>query len=244
MIKYSIFGTSGKMVQALLSVSNKITNAKFISAIGREINSQDLQNLDFIVDFSTPQGSLNLLKATQNLNILVVSGTTGFTKSEFEEFQNLSNNVKVLYSTNFSLGLLKITEALKNLSLALKDYDVEILEKHHNLKKDAPSGTAISLGEVIAEAKGLNFEDIKSMDRNHKRKQDEIGYACMRQGSIFGFHEVCFASEDERIWIGHEAFNKNIFARGAIDAGIEASMQFKNLKSGFFSLKDLKSNIK
>ena len=243
MINYSIFGKNGKMVQALLSCSQEFDNAQFVGLVDRTVSKQDLQNLDFIIDFSSPQGSLNLLKAAQNLNILIVSGTTGFSADEFEEFKKLSNNVKVLYSSNFSLGIFKIAEALKNLSVAFKDYDVEILEKHHNLKKDAPSGTALSLGEVVSHSKGLNFDEVISLDRNHKRKKNEIGYACMRQGSIFGFHEVCFASEDERIWIGHEAFNKKIFAKGAISSGIKGSIKFKNLKSGFFTLESLKCNI-
>ena len=239
MMKFGIFGTTGKMGKALISCLGSFKNAECNTFLDRGSTKEQIKDLDFIVDFSSPQGSINLLKMAGGLNTLVVCGTTGFTESEFNEFKDLSLNAKVLYSSNFSLGVKKVADILKILALTLKDYDVEIIEKHHNLKKDAPSGTALSLGRVVAEAKGLNFEKVKSLDRNHKREKDEIGFASIRQGSIFGFHEVSFASSDERIWIGHEAFNKNIFAKGAIEVGIKASEEFRDIKSGFFTLNDL-----
>lgn len=244
MMKYGIFGSSGKMSKCLIECSNNFTNAKFEKIINRNFTLDDIKNLSFIIDFSSPIGSLNLLKKLQNVNnIFVVCGTTGFTKEEFLEYKELSKNVKVLYSANFSLGVEKICKAVKMLAECFKEYDVEILEKHHKLKKDAPSGTALKLGTIVADAKKLDFNTVKSFDRNHKREENEIGFACIRQGSIFGFHEVSFASSDERVWIGHEAFNKNIFANGAIEAGIKASEILKHKKVGLFTLEDLNGNI-
>jgi 4-hydroxy-tetrahydrodipicolinate reductase len=239
MIKFGILGVNGKMGQAVLNCANNYDEVNSPQSLKRNFTREDLKGLDFVVDFSSPSGSLTLLEKAKDLSLLVVCGTTGFTQDEFSRFKVLSQNVKVLYSANFSLGIYKITKAIQDLSRALTEYDVEILEKHHRYKKDAPSGTALMLGREVAKARELDFDNVKSVDRNKERKKNEIGFSSIRQGFLNGFHEVCFASSDERIWIGHEAFNKSIFAKGAIEAGIKGVNKFKNLNGGFFELKDV-----
>jgi 4-hydroxy-tetrahydrodipicolinate reductase len=243
-MKYGIFGSSGKMSKCLLECSKNFKQVQCVKVINRDFKLEEVQDLDCIIDFSTPLSSINLLKNLFGLkNIFVVCGTTGFTKEEFLEYNNLTSGTKVLYSANFSLGVFKVSKALKDLTIAFKEYDVEILEKHHNLKKDAPSGTALKFGKIVADAKNIDFDQVKTFDRNHKREKDEIGFCSIRQGSIFGFHEVSFASNDERIWIGHEAFNKNIFANGAIESAIKANKVLKHEQYGLFTLEDLESNV-
>jgi 4-hydroxy-tetrahydrodipicolinate reductase len=239
MIRYGIFASKGKMGQALKLASESFKNAEASRFFDRSFTKQQVKGLDFIIDFSSPKGSLSLLKEMQGEKALIICGTTGFSKEEFEEIKKLANGVKVLYSANFSLGIRAIAKVLRELASVLREYDVEILEKHHNLKKDIPSGTALLLGKEVAIGKNQDFETVKAVNRNGGREKDEIGFACMRQGSIFGFHEVSFANNDERIWVGHEAFNKVIFAKGAISAGLKAVERFQFLKHGFFELEDL-----
>jgi 4-hydroxy-tetrahydrodipicolinate reductase len=237
MLKYGIFGFKGKMGVALQNVAKEFKDAKLEVLLERDFAQDDVKKLDFIIDFSSPAGSLNLLKKLQGQNLLIVCGTTGFTEAEFNEYKNLARVVKVLYSANFSFGIMEIKKVLSSLAKSFSSYDVEIFEKHHRLKKDAPSGTALMLGAEVAKVKGQNFQEVKSVERNKLRKEGEIGFACLRQGSVFGFHEVSFANEDERIWLGHEAFNKNIFAKGAIFYGTKGCVQIK--ENGFFTLEDL-----
>lgn len=250
MLKYGIFGANGKMGKKLQEVSRKFVNdAKpvkfFVSNNPTENESlfsfEEAKNLDFIIDFSHPNATINLLKTLKGSPTLVVCGTTGFSETQFQELQNLSKNVKILYSANFSIGVNKVFELIKKISLALQEYEVEILEKHHSQKKDAPSGTAIEMGKIIAESRKLDFEKVKSFDRNHLRNQNEIGFASVRQGKINGFHEVSFVNENEKIWVGHEAFNKNIFAEGAIEIAIKACKKLADEKYGLFSINEIEN---
>ena len=250
MLKYGIFGAGGKMGEKLVEASSKFAdNAKLIHCFTEQqqllaqgglfckFSTKLGEGLDVIIDFSTPHATLKLASDLQNTKVIIVCGTTGFSANEMEELKKLASGVKILYSPNFSLGVNKFFKAVKILAKMLEGYDVEILEKHHKNKLDAPSGTALELGKIIAKEQGLEFEKVKSFERNQKRVKNEIGFASIRQGLIAGFHEVSFANEDERIW--HEAFNKNIFAEGAISAAIMAFSKLKNKKNGLFSLEEI-----
>lgn len=253
MLKYGIYGANGKMGEILIKVSEEFSqvarleklfvSAKFLHNNPNDkytlFSNEEAKNLDFIIDFSSPEASLSLAKKLSGTGILIICGTTGFSAQEFSELKKISENVKILYSANFSLGVNKFFNAVKNLAAVLKDYEVEILEKHHSKKKDSPSGTALEIGKIIAKERGVEFEEVKSIDRNHLRKEGEIGVASIRQGKISGYHEVSFANENDRIWIGHEAFSKNIFAEGATEIGIKAFAKLKQKKSGFFAIEDI-----
>jgi 4-hydroxy-tetrahydrodipicolinate reductase len=238
MKRFGIFGHSGKMGQALISCYQNFINLEY-KVLKRDFKIEETLDLDFIIDFTTPDASLNLVRTLKETKAFIVCGTTGFSKNEMQEMQEFSKKIRILYSANFSIAIFKILKILKELSVEFNNFDAEILEKHHSLKKDAPSGTALLFGKTIAESRGLNFEDVKTIERNNRRKNGEIGFASVRQGLIAGFHEVSFASNDERIWIGHEAFNKNIFANGAIQAGLIVSEKFQNRTHGFFTLEDI-----
>lgn len=248
MLKYGVFGANGKMGQAVIKNSQyfkaelvkEFVSSKDKATSGRAcvLSPQEAKGLDFIVDFSTPSASLELARLLQGSEVFIICGTTGFLESEMEDLKKMSSGVKILYSANFSMAVNKVFEVIKNLAGAFKDYEVEILEKHHSLKKDAPSGTALTMGKIVADARGENFEKVKSIKRDGLRKQSDIGFACIRQGMLNGFHEVSFANKDERIFIGHEAFNKDIFAKGAIEAGIKACEKIKK-PNGFFEISDI-----
>lgn len=252
MLKYGIFGAGGKMGCKLVEASAKFINdAKLINCFTGQkellekgglfckFSLKLAEELDVVIDFSTPQATLKLATELQNTKVIIVCGTTGFSPKEMEELKKLALGVKILYSPNFSLGVNKFFKAVKILAKMLEGYDVEILEKHHKNKQDAPSGTALELGKIIAIEQGLEFEKVKTIERNHKRAKNEIGFASIRQGLIAGFHEVSFANEDERIWLGHEAFNKNIFAEGAISSAILACTKLKNSQNKLFTLEEI-----
>lgn len=256
MLKFGVLGANGKMGAKILEVSSKFksdadlvalfASDRFLSEkpnIGyTKFTRPNAEVLDFLIDFSNPKGTLMAAKELQGTGTLIVSGVTGFTDDETKSLKTLSKNVKILHSANFSFGVNMLFEAVKNLASPFKEYDAEILEKHHALKKDAPSGTALELGKIIAKEQNTHFDDVKSLKRDSIRKKGEIGFSSIRQGAIFGFHEVSFGNENERIWVGHESYNKNIFAEGAISAGISACIKLKGVKSGFFTMNDIGVN--
>jgi 4-hydroxy-tetrahydrodipicolinate reductase len=256
-LKLGIVGANGKMGEYLIKSCPKFKDSldlktlfvsrNFVSS-GKSLNTDifttsDLEkakDLNIIIDFSNPETTLQLGNILNgNTESFIVSGVTGFSESQMQTLKNLSKGVRILHSANFSFGIKAIKEAVFNLSSVLKNYDVEILEKHHSLKKDAPSGTALMLGETVASARNQDFTKVKKINREGVRKVEDIGFACVRQGKIAGFHEVSLANENERIWIGHEAFSKNIFAEGALNASILAYNKFKKIQNGFFTLNDI-----
>lgn len=235
MLSCAVFGSEGKMGKIIIKELEKYKDKiKLVEGFTRlnKPSKQNTKGIDFIIDFSTPSASIALARIMENTGILIICGTTGFTESEMDELK--SSKSKIVYSSNFSPTIRKIVEVLKDFASYYKDYEIEILERHHSLKKDAPSGTAIMMGAEMARARGQDFEKVKSIERNHKRKPGEIGFASLRQGNLSGLHEVFLTSSDEKIWIGHEAFNKNIFAVGAIEAGLKQYYALKDKKQGFF----------
>lgn len=221
MLTCGICGSEGKMgkviAQELATFHNE---AKLIQGFTRNnpATLESIKNLNFIIDFSTPKASLELAKLAENTQALIICGTTGFTKNEMDTLKQTKS--KLIYSANFSPSIKKICSILKDLAVLYSNYEVEILERHHSLKKDAPSGTALLMGEVIAKATGKNLEAIR--------------FASLRQGNLAGLHEVFFTSKEEQIVIRHEAFNKNLFALGAIQTALKQFSQNNlELSSGF-----------
>lgn len=226
MLRCAIFGSEGKMGKAILKeLSSYQQKLNLVECFTRQSppNETNTKNVDFIIDFSSPSASLKLASQLENTGILIVCGTTGFTKEEMIQLK--STKSKILYSANFSPSIKNIIQTLQQLAIFYKDYEVEILERHHSLKKDAPSGTAILMGQAIAKARSMPFENIK--------------FASLRQGNLCGLHEVFFTSKEDQITIKHEAFNKNIFAIGAIEAGMDYFYKLKNTSHGFFNFIDI-----
>ena len=176
-----------------------------------------------VIDFSTPKTTLNILPMISKYNLALVIGTTGFTSEERDIIASYSSKIPILLSSNMSRGITALLRFLPNLVKYLgEEYDSEIVEIHHKHKKDAPSGTALSLVQNICTAKGWN-EDVLCYHREGiigERPKDEIGMQTLRGGGATGTHSIFFFGEDEQIEITHTAYSRKSFARGAIQAAL------------------------
>ena len=191
---------------------------------------------DVVIDFTTPESTLqNVLIASQQ-NTPIVIGTTGLGKKIMDEIKNHSNKIPILQSSNMSFGINLLFHLVEQAATALKDvdYDIEISETHHKHKIDAPSGTALSLGEFAAKGRKEKFDNIKEFDRtkvSSERKIGNIGFAVTRGGEIPGEHTISFIGNSDRIDILHKTYDRSIFVNGAIEAAIFISDKSKGLYS-------------
>jgi 4-hydroxy-tetrahydrodipicolinate reductase len=185
-------------------------------------NANSLEAGDVLIDFTRPEGTLAYLRSCVNQGAGIVIGTTGFDALGKAEIANAAKRIPIVMSPNFSVGVNTVFRLLELAAKSLHSgYDVEILEMHHRMKVDAPSGTAIKLGEVIAQAQGTKLEDRASYSRvghTGERKVGEIGFAALRGGDVVGDHTVIFAGAGERIEISHKSSSRMSYATGAIKA--------------------------
>ncbi len=174
---------------------------------------------DVIVDFSHPSVLTDMLNFAKEKNIPLVIATSGFTDAQVEEIKEASKVIPVFFTYNMSLGVNLLTELSKKAAAVLGGFDIEIIEKHHNKKVDAPSGTAIMLANEINNAKNnsLKYEYDRHSHR-YKRENNELGIHSVRGGTIVGEHEVLFCGNDEIISLKHTALSKDVFASGALSA--------------------------
>jgi 4-hydroxy-tetrahydrodipicolinate reductase len=188
--------------------------------------SDDLATLldegEVIVDFSTPSAALQHFKVAAGRRRAMVIGTTGFSSYEFEEVKNLSRQAPCVCSPNMSVGVNVIYKVLAEMARTLgEEYDIEIIEAHHRLKKDAPSGTAIKMADILARAVNRDLDQVAVYARKGligERSQKEIGIQTIRAGDIVGDHTVLFGTMGERIEITHRAHSRDTFASGALRA--------------------------
>ena len=206
--------------------------------IGDDINNL-IKCSDVIIDFTIPSATINLLEVMHDLKTktALVTGTTGYTKTEEKKFQKLVNGRKVLRSFNMSIGinLMKnlIKAASKNIS---SQSDIEIVEIHHNKKKDIPSGTAISLAKSVQEGfKGIAKFSYREENKNKARGKNEIGFASIRGGDVIGEHTVYFFLNGERIELKHIASSRKIFSVGAL----KAASWLHQKKAGLYTISDM-----
>ena len=179
------------------------------------------ETADAIIDFSSPKALSSILDYATSKNVPVVLCTTGFSEEQLSDIKKASEKVAILRSANMSLGINTLVKLLKTATeiLANNGYDIEIVERHHNQKKDAPSGTALLLADAINDTAGGKYEYV--FDRSGRREvrpKDEIGISAVRGGSIVGDHDVIFAGLDEVIEINHRAYSRSVFAKGAVSA--------------------------
>ncbi|MCH5191834.1 MAG: 4-hydroxy-tetrahydrodipicolinate reductase [Oscillospiraceae bacterium] len=196
---------------------------------------------DVIVDFSHPSALNDLLEYAISKKLPAVIATTGLNNQQIPLIKAASESIPVFFSANMSVGVSLISELAKKAAKILQnDFDIEIVEMHHNQKIDAPSGTALMLADSISEV--LNDEPFYEFDRHSKRmkrNKNEIGIHSVRGGTVVGEHEIIFAGNDEVIKISHSAFSKQLFAVGAVNAGIF----LVGKEPGFYSMKDLINSI-
>ncbi len=177
---------------------------------------------DVIIDFTFHEASVAHAQKAAEKGRAMVIGTTGFTQEEYKKIDNLSKDFPLVISPNMSVGVNLLYKLLETTASVLgDDYDVEIIEVHHRMKKDAPSGTALQLGRVVAKALGRDFDKVAVFERHGligERSKEEIGIQTVRAGDIVGEHTVLFGGIGERIEITHKASSRDTFAKGAVRA--------------------------
>lgn len=181
---------------------------------------------DVVIDFTAPAATIAFSVACAKAGVAHVIGTTGMTSEEIAQLEPASEQVPIVRAGNMSLGVNLLVQLTKKVAAALDDdYDIEVIEAHHNRKVDAPSGTALMLGEAAAEGRGVSLEDVSDRARDGitgARKRGDIGFTAIRGGDIIGEHDVLFAALGERITLRHVASDRSVFARGAIKAAFWA----------------------
>ena len=194
---------------------------------------------DAIIDFTGPAVSVMLSELAADRGLVDIIGTTGCSKEEDWAIAKAgSAGARIVKTGNFSLGVNILMGLVRQAAAALPDYDVEVLEMHHNRKVDAPSGTALMLGRAAAEARGVAFEPNAVLSREGQtgaRTRGTIGFAALRGGNVIGEHTVLFAGETERIEITHRASDRGMFAAGAVRAALWA----KDQPPGFYDMADV-----
>ena len=197
---------------------------------------RDLPRADAIIDFSHPKNTSELLRGASHHKTPIVVATTGARDQLQDLMDQAAEYCPIFFSANMSYGVHVFTKALKFLTPLLSDgFDIEILERHHNKKIDAPSGTAIKLLEARQSADTSYFPVYDRSQTEHKRNKKEIGMASLRGGTIVGEHEVLFAGEDEVIELTHRAQSKRIFADGAL----KAAQGLQDKQKGFYTFDNL-----
>ena len=246
--KLSVLGASGRMgsqiIKRIIETSNldlhSVVEQKGHKWIGQDCGEKllgarnnivvsdelklSLEGADAVIDFTTPRTSLECLEACEKTQTAHVIGTTGFDTRQEKQIIEFAKKAVVVKAGNMSLGINILTSLVEKVSSSLDlGFDIEILEMHHRNKVDAPSGTALMLGEAAAKGRGKSLPELRTLSRDGisgSRKKGAIGFAALRGGGIVGEHEVSFTSDCERISLKHEAFSRDIFVNGAIKAAL------------------------
>jgi 4-hydroxy-tetrahydrodipicolinate reductase len=251
MIKVGVFGASGRVGKLLLedlkqtkgmSVSTVFVRRDLDFSIDPSIlitSSMEsfLNACDIVIDFSLPEACEILLEQAIKTPKPLVIGTTGLNTHQLNLLKQASAIMPVLYATNMSLGVAMLNKLVYQASSALEGFDIEIVEMHHKHKKDAPSGTALTLSKSAAAGRGLDIEKVRVSGRDGnigERTKDEISVMALRGGDIVGRHTVGFYNDGEFIELNHTATSRNTFSKGAIRAG----KWLVDKEAGLYSISD------
>ena len=247
-----ISGPFGRMGQALCRLARERDGVHFVG--GLLIPREHVPVADFplfytlgempavdgpivLIDFTEAAGTVERVEEAADLGIPMVIGTTGFSPEQTQKLKALSATIPLLVSANMSLGINLLSDVVERLASRLPDYDIEIIETHHRRKKDAPSGTAILLGEAAAAGRQVALNKVAIQGREGmtgERPGGEIGFHALRGGDVVGDHTVLFAGPGERIEVTHKASSRDTFAAGALFA---AEFLVKQ-KPGFYTMRD------
>ena len=248
MTNITLCGAGGKMGRTIQKCITDRDDCKIISGI--DLNTESYADFpifsapcelpekpDVIIDYSHPSCLKSLLEYSLTTGTPLVLATTGYSEEQISEIRKAAEQVPVFFSWNMSLGINLLMDLVCRAAKILEsNFDIEILEKHHNQKLDAPSGTALALADAISDA--VSYAPEYTYDRHsvrQKRGKNEIGIHSVRGGTIVGEHTVIFAGNDETIEFTHKAASKEVFAVGAV----RAAEFLKDKKSGLYSMKDL-----
>ena len=200
--------------------------------------ANELSNYKVLIDFSLPDYSVESIKSAVEAGSPVVIGTTGYSDEQLTQIVNASKSIPIVLAANYSIGVNSLIGLVKQATKLLGDKaDIEIFEAHHKHKKDAPSGTALALGEAVAEEKGQNLNDIAEWARHGDapRKEGAVGFSVLRAGDIVGTHDVVFALNGEMVTLRHEAQSRQCFASGAV----AAAKWLKDKPAGLYNMQDV-----
>jgi 4-hydroxy-tetrahydrodipicolinate reductase len=244
-VRVAIIGVSGRMGQAIVRVAGDVPDVRIAGgvasntspSIGRDIGelagipalgitaTSDLASVlaqcDVAVDFSRSEATATNVAACRAARKPLLIGTTGFSAEVSNEIERVSRDIAVLVAPNTSLAVTLLIELVRTSAKSLpRDFDIEIIEAHHRMKRDAPSGTALALGRAAAEWRGADIAKAAVLNRGsvHERQDGDIGIAVVRAGDIAGEHTVLFAGDGEQLVLQHRAADRAIFARGALRA--------------------------
>ncbi len=239
-MQIAIMGIAGKMGQEIFKIAEKDCDIADIFTAERITNFEEknkiFSNADIVIDFTSKNALKEHAKLAKENKTAMVIGTTGFSDVEYKILTELAKTNAILYAANMSVGvnlLLSLVE--KTASLIGEEFDIEIFEMHHRYKKDAPSGTAIALGEAAARGRKIESYLPNYELRDGARKSGEIGFSVARGGDVVGEHSVIFATDGEIVTLSHRANNRNIFAKGAI----LATKWLKDKPAGLYSMQDI-----
>lgn len=261
-MKFAIAGAAGRMGRILIETVLNTAGAELVGAIvradspaigsdcgaflGRQTGiamtsdvSAALVNADFLIDFTCPVATMAHLAAAQAANVKLIIGTTGLDAAQLSSLQQASARLAIVFAPNMSVGVNATFKLLEMAAKILNDgYDIEVIEAHHRYKVDAPSGTALRMGEIIAQARGQNLANCASYTRHGytgERQAHTIGFSTIRGGDIVGDHTVLFAGVGERIEISHKSSSRLSYAEGAM----RAAQFLQNHSQGLFDMQDV-----
>lgn len=251
MTKVGVFGANGRVGKLILEDLKETADISLSSVFVRnELNfsidpsvlvttdiKSFLDGCDIVIDFSLPEACEALLEAAIITPKPIVTGTTGLSAHQLNLLKQASDKMPILYATNMSLGVALLNKLVYQASAALEDFDIEIVEMHHKHKKDAPSGTALTLGESAAHGRNLDLDNVRISGRDGnigERSKDEISVMALRGGDIVGRHTVGFYNDGEFIELNHTATSRNTFSKGAI----RAASWLVDKDAGLYSISD------
>ena len=249
MTKIIMHGCNGHMGQVITGIVRDDADSEIVAGIDivdnrdngypvfTDIDACDV-DADVIIDFAAAVAVDKLLAYSEKRGIPVVLCTTGLTEAQIAKVKETSAKVAILKSANMSLGINTLIKLLKDAAKVFGNagYDIEVVEQHHRLKKDAPSGTALALADAVNEALDNRYEYVYDRSKRSEMRPDkEIGISAVRGGTIVGVHDVIFAGTDEVITFNHTAYSKAVFAKGAV----EAAKFLKGKPAGMYDMADV-----
>ena len=260
MIKAVVCGAAGRMGTRIINAINTTDGIELSGAIERaghpkiglaavsspiEILFNDnpvdaISKADVIIDFSSKEASISNLDAAISHKIPIIIGVTGLNETEIEKIKKAADIIPVVFAPNMGIGINFLFRILEQIGKDIpKEYDIEIVETHHRYKKDAPSGTALKMGQILANARGISFDDAAVFGREGsdvgEKKKKEIGIHSVRSGDVVGEHTIILGGLGERIELTHKAHSRDTFAHGAVNA----AFFIVGAQAGLYNMQDV-----
>lgn len=220
-VNIGVLGAAGRMGQALIAEVNTTNNCSLLSANKGDNIDHLFSNANIVIDFTAPVALENHLDNAIKTNTALVIGTTGLDEKHHEAIKNAAKHIPIIYASNMSVGVATLVGAVKTAAKTLgADFSIEIIDKHHVHKKDAPSGTALSFEGAVHEGAGKN---------------KQVKHTCIREGEVAGEHTVVFKNDNEEVAFSHKAKTRDIFAKGAVIA----ALWLHKKPAGLYSINDV-----